>query len=296
MGSRKHLENAKALLPTYSITCDRPRLTCVIDPTLALSRYGVPLVKQLAEVMEMWVVREFWHIIDKPAFYLQQPKLVAPRGTSDQRTPEQERTVLEETRRSLREWERFRIETDLARLNLFWIGDSPGESYLPKNRNLEIFRRWESIANSLDDRLNLLPSTDYSLPLAFRDTAALAVSLGSAFILTHQLPVDFAQNLPPEICQFLENWGIPCQTLTPQDAIVAMERNYLHQLLIHTGTAKFLWAGVNLTVLHLLIPASEVQIVPGLQTGSPAIDAEPVDEPKQRSSPWVGARGFWYSI
>lgn len=53
MGSRKHLGNAKALLPTNSIAGDRPRLTCVIDPSLALSRYGLPLVKQLAEVMEM---------------------------------------------------------------------------------------------------------------------------------------------------------------------------------------------------------------------------------------------------
>lgn len=242
-------------------------------------------------------MREFWHIIDKPAFYLQQPKLVAPRGTSDRMTPEQEQAVLEEIRRSLREWERFRIETDLAGLNLFWIGDSPSESYLPKSRSLEIFWRWESIANSLNDRLNLLLSKDYSLPLAFRDTAALAASLGSAFILTYRSPVDFAQNSPPEICHFLENWGIPCQTIAPQDAIVAMERNYLHQLFIHTGTAKFLWAGINLTVLHLLISTDfEVQSAPGKLQTSSATGEDPVDEPQQQSSPWVGARGFWYSI
>ncbi|MGH2414717.1 MAG: hypothetical protein ACRDEA_13730 [Microcystaceae cyanobacterium] len=147
------------------------------------------MVKQLAEVMELWVVREFWYILDKPAFYLKQPGLVTPRGTSAERTTLQERTALEETRQSLREWTRFRRETDLARLNLFWIGDSLGESCLPKNRNLELFWCWESMARSLDRQIDRHQTTDYIMPLAFRDTVALAASLGSAFILTSQLSI-----------------------------------------------------------------------------------------------------------
>jgi hypothetical protein len=299
MASRTYWENAKSrAMSRAAIMRDRQPWTCIIDPALALSRYGVPLVKQLGEVMELWVVRELWHILDNCAFYLQQPGLIAPRGNSCERTPQQERNALEETLRSLLEWERFRGETDLAGLNFFWLGDSPSESFVPKSRNLDIFWRWEAIANSLDSQLDRWQTVDYILPLAFRDTAALAVSLGSAFILTHQLPADFEQNLAPEICNALENWGIPCQLLTPDDSIVAMERDYLRQLLIHTDAAKFLWAGVRLAMLHLIVPiAPDLQKFPEQsQTNSPSVAAEPTDDPKPHNFSWIGARGFWYLI
>lgn len=286
------------VLPPNLIAIARPPRTCVIDPTLALSRYGVPLIKQLGSVMELWLVRELRHIFENSAFYLQQPEVITPRGVTPEKTPEQQRHALEETLWSLKEWEKFRIERDLAGLNLFWLGDTPEESLLPKHRTLDTFWHWEAIAKALNNKLDLPPTTDYLLPLAFRDTAALTASLESAFILTHQLSADSDQDLPPEICHTLESWGIPCQLLTSQNSIVSLERDYLHQLLIDTDTAKFLWAGVHLAVVHLIFP---VMLEGYTQSNrSQATRLSPDEESTNYSQPynnsWLKAQGFWYLI
>ena len=57
-----------ALFPDLSVTVSQRRWACVLDPILALSEYGLPLVKQLGKVMDLWVVREFWHISTTPTF------------------------------------------------------------------------------------------------------------------------------------------------------------------------------------------------------------------------------------
>ncbi|MBD0337204.1 MAG: hypothetical protein ICV62_17080, partial [Cyanobacteria bacterium Co-bin13] len=62
------------LVSDFSITLNQRRWACVLDPALALSDYGLPLAKQLGELMELWIVREFWHLLDNTQFYLQQPE------------------------------------------------------------------------------------------------------------------------------------------------------------------------------------------------------------------------------
>ncbi|MGV2390326.1 MAG UNVERIFIED_CONTAM: hypothetical protein LVR29_25005 [Microcystis novacekii LVE1205-3] len=88
-----------------------------------------------------------------------------------------------QTRRTLREWERLRLETDLGNHHLFWIGDGLGESLLPKETDSSLVSRWEWLARSLDRQIH----TDL-LGYAFRDAIALSAALGSAFILTHRSP------------------------------------------------------------------------------------------------------------
>ncbi|MBR8834778.1 MAG: hypothetical protein DSM106950_12250 [Stigonema ocellatum SAG 48.90 = DSM 106950] len=286
------------VLPPSLIAIARPPRSCVIDASLALSQYGVPLIQRLGEVMELWMGRELWHILENSAFYLQKPEVITPRGVIPERTLLQEHHAVEETLLSLKEWEKLRVERDLAGLNLFWLGDTPGESLLPKYRNLDIFWHWEAIANALDSKLNSLQTTDYHLPIVFRDTAALAATLKSAFILTYQSPADFDQNVPPEICKVLESWGIPCQFVTSENAIVTLERDYLHQLLVDTDTAKFLWAGVHLAIVHLIFPVTfEVQKQPQPPQANPLSPTEESAEnaPSYQNS-WISAKGFWYLI
>ncbi|MBE8991616.1 hypothetical protein [Nostoc sp. LEGE 12450] len=285
------------LLPKTNPCLSQPQI-CIIDPALALSVHGVPLIQQLGEVMELWVVRELWHILDSSSFYSQHPELITPKGINSCRTPKQERVALEETLCSLKRWEQFRMENDLARLNLFWLGDSLRESLLPKNKNLEIFWQWEVLTKSLDSQLDESQTIDYVLPLAFRDTIALAASLGSAFILTYQQKADFEKNFPPEICKALQFWGISCQVLTPRDSCVSVERDYLRQLLVSTGTIKFLWAGLHLIVLHLFVPESpKANVLSQKLPFSPSdLADEKVDSPKLQNEPWIGARGFWYLV
>jgi hypothetical protein len=287
------------LMPRHSwIQPNHPCWSCAIDPALALSPYGVPLVKQLGEAITLWVGRELWHILNNPNVYLQQPELVIPKSIASERKSDEESAALEETLRSLREWKKVRLETDLAGLNLFWIGDSLSESFIPKGKNLDNFWRWESFASSLDERLDQSKIANSVLTLAVRDTAALAASLESTFILTYQNSKDFAINLPPDICKALENWGIPCQVLTPQDSIFALERNYLHQLLISAGVAKLLWTELHLAVLHLVVPGTSAI---GISLySSQAMQSSPIENSavnlELNKNLWTGAYGFWYQL
>lgn len=231
---------------------DRPQFTCVIDPTLALTQHGLSITQQLAQEIELWIAREFWRILDNPTFYLQHPELVTSNGMDAAQYAEKKHVAVEETVRSLQKWEQFRRSQDLAGLKLFWLGDSPEDSYLPTSRSLDLFWQWESIAQSLDRNIEPRQETDRVIPLFVRDTVALAASLGSAMILTYQQPAEQEQDLPPQICQVLEQWGFPCGAITVNDSMVKMERKAFRRILVKTNTAKFLWSGVNLAVLHLL--------------------------------------------
>lgn len=53
-----------AALPDLSVTIAQRGWACVLDPTLALSPLGLPLVRPLCQGMEIWLVREPWHILD----------------------------------------------------------------------------------------------------------------------------------------------------------------------------------------------------------------------------------------
>jgi hypothetical protein len=281
--------------PSHLRRGDRKNLVCVIDPALALSRYGVTLIKQLGKAMELWIGRELWHILENSNLYIQQPELIAPRGFNTPRTHQQERKALEEVLWALQAWEQFRLNTDLAGLNLFWLGDNTKESFLPPDRRLEILNRWEAIASVLDAQLKQPDVKDYILPLAFRDAIALATSLENTFILTYQPTTNGDKNSPPEICGVFEAWGIPYQHLTCQDPMVAIERDDFHQVLIHTNTAKVVWSGVHLAILHLLVPASFnlSKALQPTQPKSPLQLQESVDTPQGLMTE---ARGFWYLI
>ncbi|MDJ0529370.1 MAG: hypothetical protein PX634_29455, partial [Microcystis sp. M53600_WE12] len=142
------------LLPDFSINLNQRRWSCVLDPNLALSDYGLLLVKQLGRFLELWIAREFWHLIDNSdVFDRWRPWLEASpeKGNCPSLlTPE----LSSQTRRTLREWERLRLETDLGNHHLFWIGDGLGESLLPKETDSSLVSRWEWLARSLDRQIH----------------------------------------------------------------------------------------------------------------------------------------------
>jgi hypothetical protein len=279
---------------------DRPPLTCVIDPTLALTQHGLSLTQQLAQEVELWIAREFWHILDNPIFYQQHPELVTPKEVG-LAYPQRKGIDLDETLRSLQAWERFRRSQDLAGLNLFWLGDSPEKSYLPKRRSLDIFWRWELIAQSLDHKIELNQpnqGTDDVIPLFVRDTVALAASLDSVMILSHKRSTDFEQHLPPQICQILEQWGFLCKEITGKDSMVELERKALHHTLIQSNTAKFLWSGMHLAILHLLISVNPKMNIESslMSVNSCSILEDSNVKEELKELPSINIKGFWYSL
>lgn len=277
-----------------SVLQNQQRLRCVIDPALALSPSGLLLYKNLGKVIELWIVRELWYILDNINLYLQRPELVIPQISTSSKTLFEKRTSLEETLWSLKEWERVRGEVDLSRLNLFWLGDNLRESLLPQDREPDIFSYWESLARSLDSQINQLPTTDV-LTLAFRDAVALTASLGSAFILTYQIPSDYENNFPPDICKTLESWNIPCRYLTEKDPTVILERENLRRLITSAGLAKLFWADIHIVVLHLVEHTS----LPPIELENKQLTDKSSQE-MQNLEPenylWKNVQGFWYQL
>jgi hypothetical protein len=216
-----------------SLTWNRQPQTCVLDPGLAFSPYGLPLVKHLREYLELWVVRELWHILDNPRYYLQQPESM-PLGAALDPADWNRPTHRQQMNQTFQDWQSIRMSVDPTNLKLFWIGDRPSESFLPSGTDPQLAARWESLARSLDRQFDgRLPSSEILAP-ALRDTAALAAALSSAFILTYQ-PEGSESNLTPEICLTLDQWGIPCQAIAALDPIAALEREHLIRLIITAG-------------------------------------------------------------
>jgi len=278
------------VVPELSVAITQKRWACVLDPTLALSIYGLPLVTRLGRVMEVWVGRELWHILDNTHFYLQRPDTLLSSGSEDAESVAVRSQVVIN---ALREWEHIRLESDPGRQNCYWIGDGPLESFLPEEQEPEIVWRYEAISASLDRRL----SDTGTLPSAYRDTASLAVSLPAAFVLTH-IPPESGHDAMPGICQTLDGWGISCQTVATDDPWRRKESEILYQTLVQAGLGKWAWSGLRAAVLHLAAPAALTAI--GCNGGGPGYlegefaHFEPAEQ--EQADYWRDAQGYWYPL
>ncbi len=297
-GLRDLRKTMTTLSPHISINLNQQRLTCILEPTLALSHYGLPLAKNLSGFFELWLVKEFCQILDNIHFYQQNPESLQLK-IAIEKTPTVQATNQQEIIQAVQDWESVRIATVPTKLNLFWIGDKPKESFLPKNVDPQIISHWESLACSLDNQLASNSINHNTLTSAWRDTAALAAILKSSIILTYQPSNKRDQNLPPDICTVFESWGIPCQQIDFDDPIVTIERKNLLHLLIQAGLAKFLWAGLNLAVVHLIVPSAfhlHYRTTEKIQDHQFPNRESHGEESVLTANLWEGAQGFWYSV
>ncbi|MCU0525848.1 MAG: hypothetical protein MUF72_13580 [Elainella sp. Prado103] len=299
-----------ALSLSFSLTQNH-RWVCVFDPSLALTLYGAALAQGLGSVMELWMARELWHILDNVQCYQQRPELLLSSDRSAE-PPHQQTTRQQQTIQALQQWHWLRMTTDPAKLNFFWIGDKLGESFLPRHATPHLLiRNWEGLACALEEQIDR-DRVAHRLAPAFRDTVALAVALPSAFILTYNIQ----QNQPPEICSTIESWQIPCRQIDRYDHLATLEREQLLHLITRAGVAKLLWSGLHLAILHLVCPWSttfwleaqtteEIQAQDGIQAEIPGhVECEQSLgfpffhlQDKINRSPmniWEGTQGFWY--
>lgn len=278
-----------ATSPDLQVHISRKRWTCVLDPTLALSVHGLPLLTRLGSALEVWVARELWHILDNTHFYLERPDVLLMADGRDGRAERAQAMA-----QVLREWERIRLDNDPSRQHCYWIGDGPLESFLPEGLDPDIVWRYEALSATLDRRL---PDMGTPLPSACRDTVALAVCLPAAFVLTHLPSGD--GNLGPAICRVLEDGGIPCREVAADDPWQKKESDLLRQVLVQTGLGKWVWSGLRLAVLHLAAPAVcavDAPAVDDMDYLGYGLDEEKVPEPEPAVDYWREARGFWYPL
>jgi hypothetical protein len=266
--------------PDLSVQVTRRRVRCVLDPNLALSREGAMLARRLAPHAEQWVYPEWWNIVDSARLYACEPGLVAPPGADS--------TFIAEIPEALRDWTQLREE---ARRCVHWVGETLPESYMPDDVDEAVLPRWEAASRTLDLCLPKAIEATGPLIAAMRDTAALCAVLHAAFVLSRG-----AHGEPPLICRHLQQWGLSCEELSPYDTLVSVQRASFQRLLVEAGLAPFIWGGLPLALVHLLVP-----YVGRLETGPYFGEDEPdflrnEDEPVRPCNPWEGAKCFWYDV
>lgn len=287
--------------PHVSINVKLQRPSCILDPALALTPDGVSLARGLGEVMEVWIARELWHIFDNIEFYQQHPESLLCANLKESTMDQQQQ---QDMIHALQTWNVTRSLTPPTKLNLYWIGDKPGESFLPHDENSALIYGWEYLVNALEQYIhqhqqNQEQNLDLSqlLTQAFRETTALAAVLKSAFILTYQITAAYQAHLSPGICMALANWGIPCQQIDALDPVARLERDNLLHWMNVAGVSKLLWVGLHLAVLHLVVPSASVfWIQQHLLQRSPTFNDSPEspDLLVSNANVWEGTKGFWY--
>lgn len=276
--------------PDLSLQITRRRWRCVPDPLLCLSGSGAAFLQGLAMHAEIWLTPEVLNILDNWPLYHREPELLG--------WPSRDVDAAEGTRDALRIWSCLRDEAGHVSGPLCWVRDAVRESRLPVGIGESIVPRWEAMAEALDERLATIAEAigaEASGPLiaAFRDTAALQAVLPGAVILTRRQPAE--PDLPPVMCRHLEGWRLHCRQLVPHNDFVVHERRLLRHLIVEAGLAGFLWAGLDLAVLHLVVPGN-ARLPLGFASAEDDGLLFAQEEPRPIPHAWEDAKAFWYHL
>ncbi len=273
--------------PDLSVQITRRRWRCVPDPLLCLSQTGAAFLRGLAPHAEIWLGPEFMNILDGWTLFDREPALLI--GCDG------EPSVAEEMRHALRAWARLRDEAGHVGGPLCWVRDAMRESCLPSGTDGSVVARWEVMAEALDARLTTAKEPSSPLVAATRDAVALGGVLPAAAILSLR---DTAwRTQPPSLCRHLQAWGLPCRRLDFADDMVVRERTMLLNLLIEAGLAGFLWGGLELVVVHLMVPgAARLQLGPGFSGMPDEPDFLAGEPPRPMQGAWADAQAFWYDL
>ena len=264
------------------------RQSVVLDPGLALSLHGAPIAARLGRVADLWIVPELWHILDNVALSQGHRRAWDPAQALGH--------APRDMALSVRLWERLRSESDLTSGAFFWIGDALRESRLPEAAPAGLLQNCEILAQSFDARGHATragtpsPRGGNQSPLwpATRDALALSVVLGTGLVLTH-LDADGT----PALCRMLDECAVRSTPIDAGDGVAAREREQLRRMAAACGLAKFVFAGLNLAVLQLLVPRYVPFSVPAEPDGLPDLEDLPL---AVSATLWDDAQGFWYPL
>jgi hypothetical protein len=276
-------------LPPLDVSVSSRKMSCILDGDLALSRQGLLLAMRLAQETNVWLFRALWQALDNSHLYS---------------IPAAER---QDRREARLQWESARLETDLAGLQLFFVGDARHESLLPKDVGKDLVERFEGLAAELDG-LHRWEGGDKAVydPVyeCYRDTAALATALirhrPIIFSLCAQSGGSDGSVTEPAICGFLRRCGIDCREVGA-DGEVAAIRRYLQPIFARSGVTELLWDlakhGGHLAVLHII--AAHAVVMP-IETeldrryGDEITAAMPSEE--QTAAWFHGATAYWWKF
>jgi hypothetical protein len=278
----------RELWPDLSVQISRRRWRCVPDPLLCLSHEGAAFVRGLVSHAEVWLGPEFLNILDSWMLYDREPGLLS-QSLGGRHAPD-------EIRHALRIWLRLRDEAGHGGGRLCWVRDALRESCLPAGMEESVVPRWEAMAEALDERLSsAIEAAGGPVAAAMRDAAALGAVLPGAVLLSLREPAK--PDLPPLLCRHLEAWRLPCRRLEIGDDLVALERGLLLHLLVEAGLAGFMWGGIGLAVVHLVVPGHfRLPLGHGFAGAGEDLDFLAEEEPRLVKGVWEDARAFWYDL
>ena len=253
-----------------SLTVSQHKLACVLDPTLVLGHaQGPTLALRLTRVLEPWLTRSFWHVIDASDL------LYA--GGQDDGDPESPNKA------ALAGWIALRDGKEANAWLLRWIGDNHAESQVHDSSDPEVIERYEALADALVGRCERAgaPRRCWTRvdPVAnAMDALALSATLDGALILS-EMP---ATGVPWPV-QALAQAGLAANALVPMpaDTVFAAERQLLRSVLASAGLAALLARLPPLAVVHVATSADAAPA--GAHDGCPA-------------DPWAGAGAWWYAL
>lgn len=273
-------------------------LSCVIDPILALSKYGPDITRQLSPVLNLWVSRELWNILNDVDFYLNNLTKLFPKNVNHPLFERGYATSLGDVTQSLKIWEEIRSESDLNSLQLFWVGDNLKNSLLP-SRSYLLVETWERLTSTLDAEIGDNHADNNALIFACRDAISLLATIQPSFILSYQDETEYLNEHPPKICKFLESLNISCRKIDPENSFTSLETDNLRQVLALAELAKYKWCGMHFCVIFMVLPLTQTQISMGIDNYSTALqnaDANIQSPADTKRDIWREASVFWLKI
>jgi hypothetical protein len=241
--------------PDAGLSCP---MSCVLDGELAFSSLGLLLAFRLARAPEvrLWLFRAIWQALDGSDIPLWPPDVDAGAAACGQN--------VFPSPNALHQWELARLETDLAGLQFFFVGDARHESLLPKEVDKDVVTRFELFSEELDalhQRSCVNEGAGYDPGYECqRDAAALAAALirhRPVVLSRHPRNSDRKQDrAEPPLCDFLRGCGIECHFVDPRNA--AAMRSHFEPIFVRCGLAEIVWDmardGQDLVSIHLVAP------------------------------------------
>jgi hypothetical protein len=258
------------------------KLACVLDPALILATPGgMKLALRLTQVVEPWLTRTFWQLIDSSEWLrgdLTCDGAVA--GVLPQRG------VLEA-------WIAMREQTDAASWPFRWIGDRLADSQLLDHADAGLIELYESLADSLATRVELHKRgrlDDWPGPWdpagASIDTLPLSAALDAAIILTaHDGRAQPATE--PALVRMLRQLRISVDAAdnAASESLFGAERSLMRETLAQAGAAVLCQDLPRLAIVHVMTERWH----PVAEYASRADDFPTSDT-------WSQARAWWYVL
>jgi hypothetical protein len=258
------------------------KLACVLDPALILATPGgMKLALRLTQVVEPWLTRTFWQLIDSSDWLRASlTREHAEAGALPQGD------VLEA-------WIAMREQTDAGSWPFRWIGDRLAESQLLDHADADLIEHYESLADTLGTRAERHQGagredrTGRWDPLAASlDTLPLSAALDAAIILTAH-DARSRRDSEPTLVRALHQLDIAVEAAdsASPESLFAAERTLLREAFAQAGLSGMCQRLPRLAVLHVLTD----------RWSPPSADANRRDDARS-SDAWSEARAWWYAL